>query len=255
MALRTAGTKLSFEVLRRTPLDEEEVSLLHRSKSDLTTLPDRKKRKNRASKRKKKLLDPVDSVANSDDPHRITEAPLTNGRSCNGFELHAMRYCATGGSVVCEEATEASVCAVTSAPEGGSAFPTSVRGGVEGFNFGELRQRNVNGGSTEDLAASVVGDDGGIEKDNFSGGIEKDNCSDGIGKEDCSVKASPVEKPINVSERSVLTKSETVESVEWKRIMAEDPNCEFLLCMQHCISYFFVAIYQKLSPLNTYYEN
>lgn len=109
---------------------------------------------------------------------------------------------------MCEEATEASVCAVTAAREAGAAFPTSVRGGSEGFNFGELRQRNVNGGSSEDLVASVMGDEGGI------------------GKDDGGVKASPVEKPTNEPDRNVVTKLETVESLDWRRLMAEDPNCE-----------------------------
>ena len=140
-----------------------------------------------------------------------------------------MRYSATGGSVVCEELTEPSVC---------STFPTSVRCSVEGFNFGELRQRNVNGGSSEDLVASLIRDDDSIGKE----------------KEDCVKQMSPMEKPIkneSERERSVLTKSETVESVDWKRIMEEDPNCEYsilsaLLCMQHC-SYLLVMINQKLS--------
>lgn len=121
---------------------------------------------------------------------------------------------------MCEEATEATVCAVTAAPEtGASAFSTSVRGSSEGFNFGELRQRNVNSESSEDLAASVVGDDGGI------------------GKDDGGLKASPAEKPTNEPDRSVVTKLESVESLDWKRLMAEDPNCEYttwsLLCMHH----------------------
>lgn len=109
---------------------------------------------------------------------------------------------------MCEEASEASVCAVIAASETGSTFPANVCGDVEGFNFGELRQRNVSGGSSEDLAASVVGNDGGI------------------GKDDSGVKASPVEKPTSEPDRRILTKLETVDSLDWKRIMAEDPNCE-----------------------------
>jgi len=132
-----------------------------------------------------------------------------------------MRYSATGGSVVCEELTEPSVC---------STFPTSVRCSVEGFNFGELRQRNVNGGSSEDLVASLIRDDDSIGKE----------------KEDCVKQMSPMEKPTKIEserERSVLTKSETVESVDWKRIMEEDPNCEHsilfaLLCMRHSFKFF-----------------
>ncbi|WJX94384.1 hypothetical protein P8452_75804 [Trifolium repens] len=163
MAFRTGNTKLSFEVLRRTSPVEQD-SLLHRSKSDPITQPDRKKCKH---KRKKKLLDLVDSTADSTDPNHKTQLPLQNG--CNGFELDSMRYCGNGGSVVYKEPTEAIVCAVTAALETVAACPTSVRGGVEGFNFGKLRQRNVSFGSCEDIVASLVGDDGGIGKENEIG--------------------------------------------------------------------------------------
>ncbi|CAJ2644533.1 unnamed protein product [Trifolium pratense] len=223
MAFRTGNTKLSFEVLRRTSNVEQD-SLLHRSKSDPITQTDRKKRKH---KKKKKHLDPVDSIADSSDPSHKIELPLQNG--CNGFELDAMRYCGNGGSVVCEEATEASLCAVTAAPETGASFPTSVRGGVEGFNFGKLRQRNVSFGSSDDFVASVVGDDGGI------------------GKEDDGVKTSPaVEKPKNEPDRIVLTKSETVESVDWKRIMEEDPNLD-----KSPVAYFLEEMYNGNSLRST----
>ncbi|GAU29906.1 hypothetical protein TSUD_148130 [Trifolium subterraneum] len=227
MAFRTGNTKLSFEVLRRTSTVEED-SPLQRSKSDPITHPDRKKRKH---KKKKKLLDPVDSIADSSDPNHKTELPLQNG--CNGFELDSMRYCGNGGTVVCEEPTEASVCAVTAPPETVAAFPTSVRGGVEGFNFGKLRQRNVSFGGSEDFVASVVGDDGGI------------------GKEDDGVKASPVvEKPKNEPDRSVLTKSETVESVDWKRIMEEDPNYVFTVDKSP-VAYFLEEMYNGNSLRST----
>ncbi|KAL5076454.1 hypothetical protein RYX36_015438 [Vicia faba] len=241
MASRTGNSKLSFEVLRRNPIVEED-SFLHRSKSDPATLPDRKKRKHRASKKKKKLLDPADSVADSvtdsvadfGDPNRKTELPIVNGRSCNGFGIDEMRYCGNGGSVVYEEASETSVCAVTAAPEAGSSFPT-VRGSVDGFNFGELRQRNVNS-SSEDLVASVVGDDGEI------------------GKGDDSVKASPspveLETPRKETERSVLTKSETVESVDWKRIMEEDPNYVFTVDRSP-VAYFLEEMYNGNSLRST----
>lgn len=230
MASRTGNTKLSFEVLRRNPIIEED-SFLHRSKSDPPTLPDRKKRKNRASKKKKKPLDPADSVADSGDPNRNIELPLENGRACNGFGIDAMRYCGNGGSVVYEEASETSISGVTAAPEVGSSFPTTVRGSVEGFNFGELRQRNVNS-SSEDLVASVVDDSGEIR----------------VG-DDC-VKESPVETPRKETERTVLTKSETVESVDWKRIMEEDPNYVFTVDRSP-VAYFLEEMYNGNSLRST----
>jgi len=185
MALRNGSRKISFEVLG---VDGESDPSEH----------GRRKRRHRASKRKKKLLDRADCV----DPHMT---PLENGGACNGIELDADRYCAGGGSVVYEEVREATVCAVVEARESESEVPTAVRGGIEGFNFGKLRQRNFSCGSSDDLAFSVVRDE----------------------KEEGSVKGSPVEKPTNEPDRNVATKLETVESLDWKRIMAEDPNCEW----------------------------
>lgn len=100
---------------------------------------------------------------------------------------------------------------------------------ANGFNFGELRQRPVNGGSSEDLAASAAA------------------VVDGGGKDDGGANASPVEKekPTNEPDRSGVAKLEKVESLDWRRLMAEDPNCEWncsLLCMHRCISLFLLRI-------------
>ncbi|KAK7411074.1 hypothetical protein VNO78_02444 [Psophocarpus tetragonolobus] len=196
MALRNGGT---FDVLSVD--NESDQSERHR-----------RKRRNRASKRKKKLLDRADSV----DPH---STPLENGGACNGFELDANRYCGGRGSVVvCEEVREAE-----------SEAPTTVRGGIEGFNFGELRQRNVNCGSSEDLAASVV--------------VREE-------KEDGGVKASPVEKPTNEPDRNALTKLETVESLDWKRLMTDDPNYVFSV-EKSPVTYFLEEMHNGNSLRNT----
>ncbi|RDY10402.1 Protein POLLEN DEFECTIVE IN GUIDANCE 1 [Mucuna pruriens] len=203
MALRNGGTKLSFEVL--SVEGESDPNERHR-----------KRRRHRASKRKKKLLDPADSV----DPH---STPMENGGVCNGFELDANRYCAGGGSVVYEEVCEESVREVAAAREAESEVPTSVRGGIEGFNFGELRQRNVSCGSSEDITASVVRDESAV------------------GKEE-----GPVEKATNEPDRNVVTKLETVESLDWKRLMAEDPNVE-----KSPVAYFLEEMYNGNSLRST----
>ncbi|KAL9314068.1 hypothetical protein ACSQ67_019520 [Phaseolus vulgaris] len=208
MALRNGSRKISFEVLG---VDGESDPSEH----------GRRKRRHRASKRKKKLLDRADCV----DPHMT---PLENGGACNGIELDADRYCAGGGSVVYEEVREATVCAVVEARESESEVPTAVRGGIEGFNFGKLRQRNFSCGSSDDLAFSVVRDE----------------------KEEGSVKGSPVEKPTNEPDRNVATKLETVESLDWKRIMAEDPNC-LLSVEKSPVTYFLEEMYNGNSLRST----
>lgn len=106
------------------------------------------------------------------------------------------------------------MCAVAAAREEDREAPTAVRGGIEGFNFGKLRQRNVSSAS-EDLAASVAHDEGGTGKED--GGVSAS----------ASASASPVEKATNEPDRNVATKLETVESLDWKRLMADDPNYVF----------------------------
>ncbi|XP_027904554.1 protein POLLEN DEFECTIVE IN GUIDANCE 1 [Vigna unguiculata] len=208
MALRNGSRKISFEVLS---VDDESEPNEH----------NRRKRRHRASKRKKKLLDCADSV----DPHM---APLENGGACNGFELDANRYSAGGGSVVYEEVREESVCAVAEAREAESEEPTAVRGGIEGFNFGILRQRNVSCGSSDDFPASVVRDE----------------------KEEGGVKASQAEKPTSEPDRNVATKLETVESLDWKRLMAEDPNYVFSV-EKSPVTYFLEEMYNGNSLRST----
>ncbi|KAL1347379.1 hypothetical protein AAHE18_07G000700 [Arachis hypogaea] len=174
----------------------------------------RKSRKQRRNKKKKdqKLLE-SSSVTGADlcsavedsrtlnsdsvtsDPH----FPLQNGSACNGFELGARKFYSTGSvTLVEEEESAASVCT----------------GPATGFNFGELRQRAVNSGSSEDLANSAA------------------VAVDGGGKDDGGAKASPIENPklTNENDRNGgVAKLETVESLDWRRVMSEDPNYVFLV--------------------------
>ncbi|XP_019437156.1 PREDICTED: protein POLLEN DEFECTIVE IN GUIDANCE 1-like [Lupinus angustifolius] len=216
MALRNATRKLSFEILRQSLSFEEneEQSFIHRTKSDPTQTTNRnKKRKHKASKKKKNLLDPSNSIpenpltdfqsfnSNSVSVDLNGEAPLENGLACSGFEFNALSYSVTE-----------SVCSVA-AREDGSEFPTSAR---EGFNFGELRQRAVGGGSYEDLiastaaAAEVVDDAGKCGGSDDSGG---------------GLVASVAE--MNEPDRNVVRNLVKEESLDWNRLMAEDPNYLF----------------------------
>ncbi|KAE9587414.1 putative Tapt1 family protein [Lupinus albus] len=216
MALRNATRKLSFEILRQSfsfeENEEQQFSFIHRTKSDPTKTSNRnKKRKHKASKKKKNLLDPSNSIpehplthfqsfnSNSVSVDLNGEPPLENGLACSGLELNALSYSVTE-----------SVFTVA-AREDGSEFPASAR---EGFNFGELRQRAVSGGSSEDLiastAAAVVDDAGKCGGSGDSGG---------------GVMASMVE--MNEPDRNVVRKLVKEESLDWNRLMAEDPNYLF----------------------------
>lgn len=242
MGLRSAGRKLSFEILDDGSSNGEDEPRLYRSKSDSIRIQDgtaeqsqssnsvshskssRKKRKQKTSKKRKVIESciPEDPIAEQEsinlnsisadfsDPHSSSEnreGIVNNGATCcvNGYELNSNRYY-TVGTVVCEEVrapeeSKTSVCSVAHVTE--TEFQGALGG--EGFNFGELRLRAVNGGGCEDLGFSMV---------------------DGNGKDDSVAKASSVEKQRNGSNGNVVTKLETAESLDWNRLMAEDPNCE-----------------------------
>jgi hypothetical protein len=91
------------------------------------------------------------------------------------------------------------VCTVTEVTE---PEVQKVRG--EGFNFGELRQRTVTG-TGDDAAASCI-EDNESEK-----GVEVSSAAKQRGEPNGSVVPNTLE---------------TAESLDWKRLMAEDPNRE-----------------------------
>lgn len=233
MALRSDGRKLSFEILSQSSSLVEDEALLYRSDSDpvqrhiaeskTTEKPKCKKRRHRkGSKRKKtiesaitedtiaeRMVDPdsvfnhsesTNTFAGSGDAFSILgngDRDFTNCR--NELESKCMSY-----TVVCEETRVAeesggSVCTVTEVTE---PEVQKVRG--EGFNFGELRQRSVSG-TGDDAAASRV-EDNESEK-----GVEVSSAAKQRGEPNGSVVANTLE---------------TAESLDWKRLMAEDPNRE-----------------------------
>ncbi|RDX82936.1 Protein POLLEN DEFECTIVE IN GUIDANCE 1, partial [Mucuna pruriens] len=90
-----------------------------------------------------------------------------------------------------------------------------------------LRQRNVSCGSSEDITASVVRDESAV------------------GKEE-----GPVEKATNEPDRNMVTKLETVELLDWKRLMAEDPNDVFSV-EKSPVTYFLEEMYNGNSLRST----
>ncbi|KAJ7956153.1 protein POLLEN DEFECTIVE IN GUIDANCE 1 [Quillaja saponaria] len=266
MALRSSGRKLSFEILSGSSSLEEDESLLFRSNSDLIQnhkeeqsratvsvsqeKPNRKKRKHKASKRKRFVEssipeDPITEETvnsksffdDSKDTHALSEnggVLFEKGEACyaNGFELNCRSYSSIG-TVVCEEngVTEdsrGSVCTVAQVSE--PEFQ-NVRSG-EGFNFGELRQRNVNvggGESADSTAASMVDDSG---------------------KEDGGVELSLAWKQRNEPKGKFVSSLETEKSLDWKRLMAEDPNYTFSVGKSP-VKYFLEEMYNGNSLRST----
>ncbi|KAI9108752.1 hypothetical protein K1719_020057 [Acacia pycnantha] len=200
MAVRSFGRKLSFEILSDSSSHEEDDTGLYRSKSCLSRIDSgtaeqsqpapsvssnksNRKKRNHKSSRKKKLIEPC-----------IPEDPIAEQKT---------RYY-TVGTVICEEisAPEESKTSVCTEARVAEAELQGVRGG-EGFNFGELRLRTVNGGNCEDLGSSNVD----------------------VNEKDHSVaKAISVEKQRNEPHGNVVSQLESAKSLDWNRLMAEDPN-------------------------------
>lgn len=233
MELRSGGRKLSFDVLRSSGSFEEDRSSILGSNSDPISngvdvsvtqhsidKPNRKKRRHRGSKKNKAAAttttvltdcsipeDPIaekcmisDSIVDKpEDFGRLSE--IRDSICTNRLELELnYRSCSTG-TVVCEELTvpEESRGSISILGQGTEDDCQNVRN--DRFSFGELRQRTVNG----DDASSRFGDDRNVE-----------TC----------VEANSGVKQKSEPNGNVVTRLETAGSLDWKKLMAEDPNCK-----------------------------
>ncbi|XP_060960271.1 protein POLLEN DEFECTIVE IN GUIDANCE 1 isoform X2 [Cannabis sativa] len=236
MALRSAGRNLSYEILSQSSSIEDDETLFHRSNSDpfhnhSVPNPNRKKRK----KRKKKTATNTNTITTStttiEIQSSIPEEPINgnyreaeaeadssvldnfgiaeqkfqvsgNGDSycsSNGFESNYEGFSVTPAKFV-RSGSGGSVCTVTEQQPGFQ----NVRG--------ELRQRTVNG------SGGGAGD-GGLE-DSASRVYSE-------GKVETDVEVNSAGKQRTEPNGVVLTKLETAESLDWKKLMAEDPNYMF----------------------------
>ncbi|XP_050275612.1 protein POLLEN DEFECTIVE IN GUIDANCE 1 isoform X2 [Quercus robur] len=233
MALRSDDRKLSFEVLSQSMSFEEDESLFfYRSNSDPIQNgvvvqskpkpnPNRKKRKHRRKK-------PIHSESSiREDP--IAEATLDPDTSrTNGLESN----CTHSYSV-----ESSSVCTVVTEPD----FQ-NVRG--EGFNLGELRQRSVSISGASDDAASRVGGDNEKVK-------EKEREKEEEEEEESGVEVSSAVKQRAEPNGSVGSKKlETEKSLDWKRLMADDPNLSFTVDKSP-LKYFMEEMYNGNALRNT----
>lgn len=198
MALKSTGRNLSFDVLSRNgSLDEEEEAIFYRSNSDPiqsnhhnNDKPARRKRK----KKKKNTTTTHSSIPESPANATVSNSFPHNSRSKNGETsgINGLEF-SYSQTVLCPATTE------VSDPE----FQ-KLRGTAE------LRQRPVNGS-----AGGVVG-----ETQMTSSRIEAED------KEDSGVEAGSVSKQRSEPNGNAVPKLQTAESLDWKRLMAEDPNCE-----------------------------
>ncbi|EOY01336.1 Tapt1/CMV receptor isoform 3 [Theobroma cacao] len=205
MALRSSGRKLSFEILSKSSslAEEEDRSLFYRSKSDpiqsQNGVSQPSRRKKRKHKKKKKECrtefpiipeDPVSEQQGSSSGVVVESNSENYGIRDNG-NVNKISYVGGGSVVVVEESVCQNVC-----------------------GFGELRQRNVNGvvgGGGEEMATVAArADESGVEVSS-------------------SKEPLPTAPPQTVANGNVPNKLETAESLDWKRLMAEDPNYLFTM--------------------------
>ncbi|OWM67788.1 hypothetical protein CDL15_Pgr010725 [Punica granatum] len=210
MDLRSGGRKLSFEVLSSTHLGEEyddEESLgngpfFPRSNSD--PLPGhesdslrgkRKHRRKNKNKNKNKKQAPCSIIPESPDSDHGKTAFSENGNGHvpNGVKFDC-RSCSSGLSQVVVLEQPAAECQSNNL-----------------YGFGELRQRSVGNIGTEeaDAAVSSVTVQSRLE--------DKDVGFEVAGKQHNSGTPSGGGR----------VKLETIESLDWKRVMSEDPHCLF----------------------------
>ncbi|GMN38388.1 hypothetical protein TIFTF001_007613 [Ficus carica] len=229
MGVRSGGRKLSFNILSQTFSDDGDgEALFRRSNSDPIRnhthnhhQSDENHKLSRKKRRRRKKTTPgtIDSSI-AEDPiaengvelGSVTDGPgitEVSGESycSNGLELNCQGYGVA--TVVCEVNGGGSVSTVTTVVAESPGFQ-NVRGDM--FNSGKLRQRSVNGGS--------IGGDVGVVEDAASrvGGEEK---------VESGAEVNSAGKQRNEPNGNVVTRLETAESLDWKRLMAEDPNYMF----------------------------
>ncbi|KAJ9135685.1 hypothetical protein P3X46_032838 [Hevea brasiliensis] len=223
MALRSSGRKLSFEILSESSSVEEGQFLLYQSNtgpiekvSASPEKPNRKKKKHR----KKKPAESYSVVP--EDP--ITESRFIDSNSAiqNGNVFLENR----SSSVVGGESVVYTVIDVAEVAECQSVL--SISGS-------ELRQRNVSNG-------------GGGEEEMVSSSRVEEN-----GTVDSGVEVSSAEKLWrNEPNGSAVpsAKLEPAESLDWKRLMAEDPNFLFAVEISP-VKYFVDEMYRGNSLRST----
>lgn len=213
MALRSGGRKLSFEILGGSHNLEEEVFdqtlLLRRSNSDPTrnNHQDQSTTENQklGRKKRKKRKKPTMGMG-------IVSSIAEEAIAENGFEFSyrsdVMEFSRGGygvATVLCEEVSETAAAMKELVPS-----PASFQGG-------KLRQRSVNGS---------VGD-GSAE----SGGAKLEDAS--------SAGKQRSESSGNVA----ATKLDSAVSLDWNRLISEDPNCEFYCATLFTVNFFFSVFF------------
>ncbi|ESQ28488.1 hypothetical protein EUTSA_v10018303mg [Eutrema salsugineum] len=233
--------KLSFEILSEsTSFEDDSLPSIRRSSSDPISgndaaespRDDGKRRRHR--KKKKKTKTEVETIPENGDSHSAAIANGSVEESCGvsgdlgDFEIGAdfgnrLTYFGGGSSGGC----------VVTLLDGQTVHHN-------GFNFGELRQRNVNGSID------------GSNDDRFSDTVTSDKK---IYTEETGAESPPFEEVQNQFPRSEtngnsVKRLDTEASLDWKQLMADDPD--FLSAETRSpMKYFLGEIYGGVSLRST----
>ncbi|CAI0388463.1 unnamed protein product [Linum tenue] len=214
MALRASGRKLSFEILTKTnSLEEEQFLLLNQSSPDTArssptnNIPKKKRRRNK-HKKSSPHADSYSTIA--EDPSAAVSSVAGSNSNSNSViespDRFSSRY-GGGGSVVCTTPTITVVeCVCDNSTNNG------------GNSYVELRQRNV----------VSVGGEGGGRNDEDLPSVLRVIGEAAVERElevvsDDKLRNEPQPMPNGCR----LPRLETAESLDWKRLMAEDPTYLF----------------------------
>lgn len=223
MAPRSGERKISFEILGGSSSVEDDETLLLGSKSSLILKnggdselldsldkPTRRKRKNKGSKKKKKMMmcsiseDSISPDVNGSVFDEAKARLFENTSFPNGFKSNCQNYSIQ--TVVCEE--------VNAAPEKSCESVGVVR------QVTEMEFRNLNGdaSSVAELRQRTLNGSAGCEG---SASCLEENSKKGSGEELNSSRHQRFEPNESV------TRLETAESLDWKRLMAEESSYLF----------------------------
>uniref|UniRef100_M4CJ86 RRM domain-containing protein n=1 Tax=Brassica campestris TaxID=3711 RepID=M4CJ86_BRACM len=218
MTVRSTGRKLSFEIL--SSLEDDSLPPIPRSSSDPISRNDSTessspKRRRHRKKKKHNNNNKVETIPENGDP-QFTSVEDPSWASCDEGERsvfeNRLNYFGGGG--------------------GGSTVVTQTIQ-HNGFSFGKLRQRNVNGSSIDSTNDERFSETMASEKEN-----------------------PPFEEVQNQFPRSetngnvVVTRLDTESSLDWKQLMADDPD--FLSAETRSpMKYFMGEIYGGVSLRST----
>ncbi|CAN7053496.1 unnamed protein product, partial [Brassica rapa subsp. trilocularis] len=215
MTVRSTGRKLSFEIL--SSLEDDSLPPIPRSSSDPISRNDSTESSSpkRRRHRKKTKKNKVETIPENGDP-QFTSVEDPSWASCDEGERsifeNRLNYFGGGG--------------------GGSTVVTQTIQ-HNGFSFGKLRQRNVNGSSIDSTNDERFSETLASEKEN-----------------------PPFEEVQNQFPRSetngnvVVTRLDTESSLDWKQLMADDPD--FLSAETRSpMKYFMGEVYGGVSLRST----